>query len=41
MLLQGELTTRFLLKTLVVFIIAGCTFTYYFMSLRLTPSKRS
>jgi hypothetical protein len=33
-LLEGELSVRFLLKVLVVFVLAGLTFTYYFLSLR-------
>jgi len=37
-LLEGELTLRFLLKVLVVLLLAGSTFLYYFMSLRLHPS---
>lgn len=37
-LLEGELTMRFLLKVLVVLLLAGSTFMYYFMSLRIHPS---
>lgn len=33
-LLEGELSMRFLLKVLTVFIIAGATFLYYFLSLK-------
>jgi hypothetical protein len=33
-LLQGELTARFLLKVLVVLVVAGMTFAYYFLALR-------
>jgi hypothetical protein len=33
-LLQGELTTRFILKVLVVFVIAGLVFIYYLSDLR-------
>lgn len=35
-LLEGELTIRFLLKVLIVLLIAGMTFAYYFLSLK-TP----
>lgn len=34
-LLEGELTMRFLLKVLVVLLIAGLSFAYYFLSLRM------
>lgn len=33
-LLQGELSVRFILKVLVVLAVAGCTFTYYFVTVR-------
>ncbi len=33
-LLQGELSLRFILKVLVVLLLSGCTFTYYFLALR-------
>ena len=33
-LLEGELSVRFILKVLVVLLITGLTFTYYFLSLR-------
>lgn len=35
-LLEGELTIRFLLKVLIVLVVAGMTFAYYFLSLK-TP----
>jgi len=38
-LLEGELSVRFLLKVAVVFILAGATFTYYFLSLKTAVSK--
>jgi len=38
-LLEGELSIRFILKVLVVLIIAGLTFTYYFLSLKLPPAQ--
>ena len=40
-LLEGELSTRFLLKVLVIFVIAGLTFAYYFLSLRSKPAHKS
>lgn len=40
-LLEGELSARFLLKVLIVLVIAGLTFTYYFLSLRSSPPARS
>ncbi len=36
--LGGELTTRFLLKILVVFFVAAATFTYYFWDLRVNKT---
>lgn len=39
-LLEGELTTRFLLKVLVVFVFAGLTFLYYFLALKLEPRDK-
>lgn len=33
-LLQGEITVRFILKVLVVLLVAGLTFSYYFLSLK-------
>lgn len=36
-LLQGELTLRFILKVLVVLILSGSSFTYYFLALRTDP----
>jgi len=39
-LLEGELTARFLLKVLVVLIVAGLAFVYYFLSLRLPAERR-
>lgn len=36
-LLNGELSTRFVLKVIVILLLAGCTFTYYFYALRMTP----
>jgi len=38
-LLNGELSTRFFLKVLIILILAGCGFVYYFLSLRTTPLK--
>lgn len=38
-LLEGELTARFLLKVLVVLVVAGLSFAYYFQSLRLPADK--
>lgn len=35
-LLQGELSVRFLLKVLVILLVAGMAFTYYFLSLKLS-----
>lgn len=34
-LLQGDLTTTFVLKVLVIFVLAGATFLYYFLTLRM------
>lgn len=34
--LQGDLSMTFLLKVCVIFILAGCTFAYYFMTLRMS-----
>ena len=39
-LLEGELSLRFILKVLVVFVIAGLTFTYYLLSIRTSPQKQ-
>lgn len=39
-LLEGELTIRFLLKVLVVLVIAGLSFAYYFLSLRMPVEKK-
>ena len=39
-LLEGELTTRFVLKVLVVLVIAGLAFVYYFFSLRMPVDRR-
>ncbi len=40
-LLQGELSIRFLLKVIVVLVIAGLIFSYYFLSLRHAPAEQS
>lgn len=39
-LLSGEVTVRFLLKVIVVFLVAGGVFTYYFHSLRKSMSEQ-
>ena len=39
-LLEGELTARFVLKVLVVLVIAGLAFVYYFFSLRMSVDRR-
>jgi len=39
-LLEGELTTRFVLKVLVVLVVAGVAFAYYFFSLRTSMEQR-
>jgi hypothetical protein len=39
-LLEGELTARFVLKALVVLVIAGLAFVYYFFSLRMPVERR-
>jgi len=39
-LLEGELSVRFLLKVLVVLLVAGCTFSYYLLALRLDPHQK-
>jgi hypothetical protein len=39
-LLEGELTARFLLKVLVVLVVAGLSFAYYFISLKLPADRR-
>ncbi len=39
-LLEGELTARFVLKVLVVLVIAGMVFVYYFLSLRMPVERR-
>lgn len=36
-LLQGDLTTTFLLKVLAVFLLTGLPFVYYFLTLKMTP----
>lgn len=36
--LEGELSVRFSLKVLVILVLAGTTFAYYFLSLRLPPA---
>ncbi|MFA7682031.1 MAG: DUF5671 domain-containing protein [Candidatus Peribacteraceae bacterium] len=38
-LLEGELSVRFLLKVFVVLTLAGLTFAYYFLSLRVEPTS--
>jgi len=38
-LLEGELSLRFLLKVLTVFVSAGLTFTYYFLALKTSPAS--
>jgi hypothetical protein len=38
-LLEGEITIRFFLKVLTIFILAGLPFTYYFRALRLAPEQ--
>jgi len=38
-LLEGELSLRFLLKVLTVFLFAGLTFTYYFLALKTPPDS--
>ena len=40
-LLEGELSVRFLLKVAVVLVVAGMSFSYYFLSLRSSPAKES
>ncbi|PIR52193.1 hypothetical protein COU77_01585 [Candidatus Peregrinibacteria bacterium CG10_big_fil_rev_8_21_14_0_10_49_16] len=40
-LLEGDLSMRFILKVLTVLILAGVTFTYYFLALKAAPSKKS
>ncbi len=40
-LLNGEMTLRFFLKALVVFVVTGSTFLYYFQSLRIEPAALS
>jgi hypothetical protein len=39
-LLSGEVTLRFLLKVIIVFLVAGGTFTYYFQALRRPVSEQ-
>jgi hypothetical protein len=39
MLLEGEITIRFILKVLVVLLVAGGTFYYYFVSLRIAHNQ--
>ncbi len=36
-LLEGEITVRFILKVLVVLVVAGMVFSYYFLALKLPP----
>ena len=38
-LLEGEMSARFALKVLVVLVVAGGCFAYYFLSLRMTPEQ--
>lgn len=38
-LLEGELSVRFLLKVLAVFVVAGLAFVYYVLSLRMPPRE--
>ncbi|OGJ53883.1 hypothetical protein A3D11_04215 [Candidatus Peribacteria bacterium RIFCSPHIGHO2_02_FULL_49_16] len=38
-LLEGDLSIRFHLKVMIVLVLAGLTFTYYFLSLKSAPSK--
>ncbi|MBM3227463.1 hypothetical protein FJZ27_01195 [Candidatus Peribacteria bacterium] len=40
-LLNGEITLRFFLKALVVFVVTGSVFLYYFQSLRIDPGALS
>ena len=40
-LLEGELTIRFILKVLLVLIVAGGSFTYYFLSLKMPVKKEN
>lgn len=40
-LLQGELSLRFVFKVIVVLVIAGLVFSYYFLSLRHVPAEHS
>ena len=39
-LLEGEMTLRFLLKTLTIFLLVGSVFAYYFLSLRETDQEK-
>lgn len=39
-LLQGELSIRFLLKVIIILVVAGGVFTYYFLSLRMEPASK-
>jgi len=39
-LLEGELSLRFILKFLTVFVLAGLTFVYYFLSLKIAPGTK-
>lgn len=39
-LLEGELSGRFALKVIVVLVVAGGCFAYYFLSLRMTPEQQ-
>ena len=38
-LLQGDLSIRFIFKVLVILILTGSAFTYYFLALRTTPQQ--
>jgi hypothetical protein len=39
-LLEGELTTRFVLKVVALLVVAGLAFIYYFLSLRMSVDRR-
>jgi hypothetical protein len=39
-LLEGEMSARFALKVLVVLVVAGGCFAYYFLSLKMTPEQQ-
>jgi len=38
-LLQGELSTRFILKVVAVLVVGGASFSYYFKSLKMSPEE--